>query len=448
MTSLLDESAVTPTPEAHDAAIIVSSDSHVSPRFEDLRDYCPAQYQDDLAEYMRTNQGDGSMQGESPGRRRRQELNGLTAGHYDMAVRLADMDADGVAAEVVFHGSFSRDPFPFHFVGLSGVAKTSQAARSAREFELNAVGIRLYNRWLAESCSQAPERLIGAGHLPMWEIEAATAELEWLAGVGIRTVNFPAMAPSDGPQYDSPAWTPFWRVCEESGIVLNTHAGAAVPGFSESLPHSLALAQLEQCGWPSRRGMQRMVIGGVFERHPGVRLMLTEQPGKWWSPTITDMDTAWMAGPPMMRGAVPQLPSYYMKRNVFVGASFMAHFEAEDALTEGYADNVVWGRDYPHREGTWAFSEDPAEPNRTHLALRDALAGLDLDVVRGMAGENGVRLFRLDRATLVDVANRIGAPTAAQLGTPLDGSELQVAERYRDHDIDYTSAFRRHGAWA
>jgi predicted TIM-barrel fold metal-dependent hydrolase len=448
MTSVLDDTVETSTPTSHDSAIIVSSDSHVSPRFEDLREYCPAEYQQDLAEYMRDNQGDGSMQGESPGRRRRQELNALTAGHYDMAARLADMDADGVAAEVMFHGSFSRDPFPFHFVGLSGVAKTSQEARSARDFELNAVGIRLYNRWMAESCSQAPERLIGVGHLPMWEIKAATEELKWLTEAGIRTVNFPAMAPSDGPQYDSPAWAPFWHVCEESGIVLNTHAGAAVPGFSESLPHSLALAQLEQCGWPSRRGMQRMVIGGVFERHPGMRLMLTEQPGKWWGPAVTDMDTAWMAGPPMMRDAVPQKPSFYMHRNVFVGASFMAHFEAEDALVEGYAANMVWGRDYPHREGTWAFSEDPAEPNRTRLALRDALADLDVDVVRDMAGENGVRLFGLDRDVLVAVANHIGALTAEQIRVPLDDAEMEVAERYRDHDIDYTSAFRRYGAWA
>jgi hypothetical protein len=34
---------------------------------------------------------------------RQQERNLKTAGHYDMSARLRDMDADGVAAEGLFH---------------------------------------------------------------------------------------------------------------------------------------------------------------------------------------------------------------------------------------------------------------------------------------------------------------------------------------------------------
>ena len=36
-----------------------------------------------------------------------------TAGHYDAHQRLRDLDHDGTAAEVIFHGSQNGEPIPF-----------------------------------------------------------------------------------------------------------------------------------------------------------------------------------------------------------------------------------------------------------------------------------------------------------------------------------------------
>src|SRR6266540_521330 len=106
--------------------IIVSSDTHVGPRLaEDLRAYCPAKHLDEFDAFTAANveplgsfgraPGTGfAVAGvepkEAPASRKR---NFQTDGHHDIHARLRDMDYDGVAAGVIFHGSQNGQPFPF-----------------------------------------------------------------------------------------------------------------------------------------------------------------------------------------------------------------------------------------------------------------------------------------------------------------------------------------------
>jgi hypothetical protein len=122
----------------------------------------------------------------------------------------------------------------------------------------------------------------------------------------------------------------------------------------------------------------------------------------------------------MFGDELPRMPSEYMRSNVFLGASFMSTYQATEAWREGYAENVLWGRDYPHIEGTWVPSEDPdAEPN-TKLALRHVFSNVPTREALLMAGENAIGVYGLDAAYMASVADRIGAPTAADLSVPLD----------------------------
>jgi hypothetical protein len=102
---------------------VVSADSHVGPRIkEDLRPYCPSAYLDEfdafVAEYTLPEGGthvhvdvDEYPFPEAQERAGRARANALVLGHYNMAARLADMDRDGVAAEVIFHGSQTGSRF-------------------------------------------------------------------------------------------------------------------------------------------------------------------------------------------------------------------------------------------------------------------------------------------------------------------------------------------------
>ena len=108
-----------------DNLAIVSCDSHVGPRLvEDLRPYCPQQYLDDYDAFTKANADvinsmrdpNNILEGRSTLASEvsitRQYLNRQTLGHFDIDTRIREMDRDGVAVEVLFHGSQNTEVFP------------------------------------------------------------------------------------------------------------------------------------------------------------------------------------------------------------------------------------------------------------------------------------------------------------------------------------------------
>ena len=139
-----------------------------------------------------------------------------------------------------------------------------------------------------------------------------------------------------------------------------------------------------------------------------------------------------------LRDQVPLRPSEYAIRNVFVGASFMAPFEAEHAVRDGYATQLIWGSDYPHIESTWQYTDCETDEPITRLALRHTFSQIPAEVTKAMVSDNGIRVYGLDGPKLADVAARIGAPTLDELATPIDAIPEHASP----------TAFRTYGAWA
>jgi predicted TIM-barrel fold metal-dependent hydrolase len=417
----------------------------MSPRAEQLRPYCPRGLVETFdAWHAEQIKGNGyRLPNPYRGVMRRQELNSRTAGHYDMEAALSDMDDDGIAASVVFHGSQNEEPFPF---GTTGVVDVRS---NLNDVQLTLTGMRMYNTWLADACSIERERHIGLAHIPLWDVELAVREATWARQAGLGGINWPAPKPW-ASEYDHPVWEPFWSTCEDLGLALYTHSGAVVQGHlaedqQTATPQSFPLIVIEGAGWPARRGVGRMIFGGAFERHPGLKVILVEQPGVWWYHVLYELDAAWRTGTPELYEIVPRPPSEYCVDQVFVGASFLSHFEAETAIEGGYAANYMWGSDYPHREGTWAFTESPDEASRTRLALHATFTGLDAVMVKGMLGANAVRVLDLDGEALQRVADRINAPAVESLTAPLSIAEQRRIEMYRDRNEDFSMAFREYG---
>jgi predicted TIM-barrel fold metal-dependent hydrolase len=205
-------------------------------------------------------------------------------------------------------------------------------------------------------------------------------------------------------------------------------------------PEADLIIPMESGGWYARRAMHWMALSGVCERHPNLKLVLTEQPGDWWPSALAEMDSIYAMQAklhPELRERVPRPPSEYCAANVFVGASFLAHHEALAAWRGGYADRILWGSDYPHVEGTFQFPGSFDEESLTRQSLRFTFAGLPGAGVRSMAGGNAAAAYGLDYARLTEVAARIGAPTYGDLATPLD----------RIPDGGGLLAFRTHGTW-
>jgi predicted TIM-barrel fold metal-dependent hydrolase len=402
--------------------VIVSNDTHIGPRLvEDLRPYCPSRHLDEFDRFAATTaEQRKAAEDLLAGSGYLEHPNFRTPGHHDPTARLADYDHDGIAAGVLFHGSMNMEPIPFVPMSLGKATKHGDR-------DLTAVGFSIYNRWQADFVSTAPHRHIGLAYLPMWDIDAAIAEIGWAYEAGLKAVNLPAMRDGDLPEYNKRVWEPFWTACEERRMPVVTHVGAATNASYSGL-ESVALLQVESGNFVSKRAVWWMIFGGVFERHPGLKLVITETPGSWFRPTAEELDGvySWYEAKrdePLNQALfeqVPRRPSEYMARNVFFGASFASPLEVEQAVIHGLDSQLLWGSDYPHLEGTFVYPEGRDMPSVTRLSLRNTFSGIPAAETLRMVSENAIDIYNLDAAALQTVAREIDAPTLDDLATPID----------------------------
>ena len=432
----------TGTGESDDRLIIVTSDTHVGPRvIEDLRPYCEQKHLAAFDEWA-AGLGDGLTQHYADWPEKMQEAirwNLQSDGHFDVHERIRDMNADGIAAEIIFHGSQNTQPVPFDQYNMFGTG-----AQSPENAELAAVGRHMYNRWLADLCSVEPGRHVGLAQVPLWDLEASIKEVEWAAENGLGGVNFPKPDSTDILPLNDPAFEDFYRVCAELDMPLTSHTSASFPGNKYAGVPGMAFIE---GAWWCYRTIRILTLSGVFARHPNLRLVITETPGDWFTDFVADTDSllgfggeSWMAH--QGRWDYEKRPSEYIASHVWLGTSFHSRKEAESAVADGHADRMMWGSDYPHIEGTWCYPEEGA-PQMTHQAIHSTYAGLPIGDVRGMVGLNAIDCYSgtLDVDTLRGVAERIEAPRPSDiLGQEPRGTK-------DPHNRHVSAAFRTVGAW-
>ncbi|MGH9235792.1 MAG: amidohydrolase family protein, partial [Acidimicrobiales bacterium] len=117
-------------------------------------------------------------------------------------------------------------------------------------------------------------------------------------------------------------------------------------------------------------------------------------------------------GAEVMRG-LPLRPSEYFARQCHVGASFIRPHEVAMRHQVG-VDRIMWGSDFPHREGCWPFS---------HQHLRLAFAGVDSHEVAAMVGGNAADVYGFDLDALAPLAARIG-PRVDEVAKPLAPGDI------------------------
>ena len=409
---------------ADDRYLIVSADSHAGPTLDDdLRAYCPKAYLDQFDAYSAAywaaieSRPDGMILDAAPPALKAYEDLLACEGLRDPHVFLRDMDAEGIAAQVVFAGGGNKQPLPWSDGFNAGDPRTDGALR--------ALGGRIWNQWLADFVSVAPERLLGVMQLPIWDLPAAIEEIRWGVEHGLRAINFPAPRP-DYPDYNDEHYEPFWSAVEEVGLPLVCHVASGIrPETSGKGAFMIFATELQ---FYSRRAFAQMAYGGVFDRHPGLRVGFVEQRAAWLPEHLRELDSIYVDPRRDYSYKPERRPSDYWRSNCFVGCSFMAHYEAELRHEMGL-ETVLWGADYPHVEGTW---------QRTLLALRKTFAGIPVDDVRAILGGNAVRIFDLDLELLRPIADRIGF-TPEEIDRPLAPEE---------HPEHRGLAFREFGPFA
>jgi hypothetical protein len=156
--------------------------------------------------------------------------------------------------------------------------------------------------------------------------------------------------------------------------------------------------------------MWQLMLGGVFDRHPNLKLALVEVRADWVPPTLAHLDDR------VARGdvALAMKPSEYYRRNVVVTPSSPHRCEVE-MRTELGVDQFLFGQDFPHWEGTW--------PNTLDW-IRVSFASVPEAEMRKLLGENAIEVYDLDRARLTEIAARIGPRPSDVIGHAVDDALL------------------------
>jgi predicted TIM-barrel fold metal-dependent hydrolase len=277
---------------------------------------------------------------------------------------------------------------------------------SAEDYRLRLAGLRAHNRWLAEWCASLPGRRAGIGQILLNDIDDAIDDVNWIADNGLRGgALLPGMPP--GVPIDplhSPRYDPVWRACEERGVVLNVHGGSGSPDPG-MFPASPAMFVLE-ASFFAHRPLWSLVMSGVFDRFPRLRLAFAEAGSSWVAPSLRAMDTiqakqeSGNIGVMTIRNPfrLQKKPSEYWQSNCWLGSSFMTRADAEDRDAIG-VDKIMWGADFPHEEGTHPHTRE---------ALAHTYAGIDPTEVARMVGGNAAEVYGFDLGQLQIVADRVG----------------------------------------
>jgi predicted TIM-barrel fold metal-dependent hydrolase len=304
----------------------------------------------------------------------------MRQGAFDGKARLDEQEIDGVDAEVLYPSQ-----------------RTMAAFMAQPDPEYHLAGVDAYNQWMWEEFSAADrDRLIGLYQIPGVDMASSLARLREARRIGAKGVILSAL-PSGNKEL-SAADDPFWAEAEAAQLPIHIHVGLKHAGMAvvsemrkvRTAGHEtrFAVPNLQLMGGAVAEfsGMfARMIYSGMFDRFPGLRMVMAECGAGWIPHCIEHMDDHWWRNRVWSESRLKELPSAYFHRN------WMATFIREPFAVQNRhwigVDNLMWANDYPHHRHDWPYSR---------RVIEETMAGVDPVEKRKLVSGNAVRLYRLE----------------------------------------------------
>ena len=295
---------------------------------------------------------------------------------WDAAHRLADQQRDGVSAEVIYPT-----------VGMM--------ICNHEDLDFKHACFQAYNRWIADYCSVAPTRLLGCGQTALRSVDEGIADLAAIDQAGLRGVMMPGEPGTYGDDgsgdYDDPMWDPFWEAAVDLGMPLSFHiltSRASALGIRQRGSRLNTFLGII-------RGIQdimgTLVFGGVFERHPGLRIVCVEADAGWVPHYTYRMDHAYNRHRNWMAPGVElsKLPSEYFNEHIYT--TFQDDWTAFRLADQMNWRRLLWANDFPHSDSTWPWSQEMLVEQTGHLSDEQR---------RAILSGNTAELYSIDLAEL------------------------------------------------
>ncbi len=290
----------------------------------------------------------------------------LHRGGWDPNARLADQDKDGVAAEIIYPT-----------VGM--------VLCNHSDLDYKKACFDAYNLWIAEYASAHPNRLLCCGQTAMRTPAEGITDLEAIVALGLRGVMMPGEPGLE--DYDSPIYDDFWRAAIDLRLPLSFHILTTRSEKTRGPKMNSFLTIVRGC----QDIMGTLILGGVFERHPRLKIVCVEADAGWVPHYMYRMDHAfkrhrnWL--PPGQE--LSKLPSEYFAENIYV--TFQDDWVEFKTANLMNWKRLMWANDFPHSDSTWPWSQD---------VLREHAAQLTAEQRQHILCDNVAELYQIDLATL------------------------------------------------
>jgi aminocarboxymuconate-semialdehyde decarboxylase len=263
---------------------------------------------------------------------------GLGVGAYDPAARIKALDEMSIDIQVI-----SPSPILLFYWEEPHVA----AHFSRRQNEAIQTVVRKF-----------PDRFVGFGSVPLQSIPDAVAIAEEAKSIGLKGLEI-GNAVGEKP-LDDPSFEPFFTAAQKLDLLLFVHPLEG--GLDRGDPLAPILGNVLQFTYRTTMMIERMIVRGMFERFPNLRLCLSHG-GGLLPFNIWRLDHSYGLRDELKR-TVPRKPSEYLKRFYF---DTIVHSVAalQYLINVVGADRVVMGTDYPMAMGDFEPVKKLAEINLT-----------------------------------------------------------------------------------
>jgi predicted TIM-barrel fold metal-dependent hydrolase len=305
----------------------------------------------------------------------------IRPGCFQQGERLFDMDANHVEASLCFP-TFTR------FCGQTFLE------RGDRDTSLACV--LAFNDWIIDEwCGGAGRgRLIPLTLVPLWDVQAAVAEVTRCAAKGSHSIAFSENPVLLGlPSIHSDYWDPLWAVCQETDTVVNCHIGSS-SRLATTGPESPNLVTIALTFQGALHAAIDILLSGVFERYPGLRIALSEGQVGWLPFVLERLDKAWDHSRAYgeVGNKVKKPPSTYVEGHLY-GCLFDDLAGLSNRSSIGMSQ-LMFEVDYPHQDSTWPNTLGILEGLIAEANLSDVEVS---QLVRG----NAIGCYGLDRYGIV-----------------------------------------------
>lgn len=215
-----------------------------------------------------------------------------------------------------------------------------------------------WNRWCAAVAADGGGTLHPVGHCTLRDPDWLERELAALARAGVRLA---MIAPSlvDGRPLSHPGHDRLWAAFCRHGVTPVFHVADQPRPFADAwyTDHGTAFVPALEAVFlhiPPALGCADLILNGVLERFPELRLGIVELSALWVPMFLMMLDGAWaftrqISG--LDAGALRLQPSDYFRRQVRV-SSFAYEMPSRIVEQLGGTDLLMCCSDYPHSEGT------------------------------------------------------------------------------------------------